>query len=230
MSGAGEASVLDALPVIDSGTVVQVNDAGGGIKYVSRYIGTDNQVIITRLPPVSQLNKSGMGSEDLTYRDTYYRKRKLIMRLIANGQVFAFETEVIDLLLQGCKLLVTSYPKTIQSRLLRKDPRYPCTLPTTMQVGDIELEGVLINLSSGGGLLQLTGEPDYALLQPIKAEQGDAVLNVLMPFDDERVTINARMMSLAPTEHKVGLAFVDGKEAIKKYITTLKLDSISDVF
>ncbi len=230
MSAKGENGLLDTLPVIDSGTVVQVNDSGGGIKYVSRFVGMDNQVIITRLPPVSQLNKSGMGTEDLTYRDTFHKKRKLIMRMIVNGQIFAFETEVIDLMLQGSKLLITTYPKAIQSRLLRKEPRYPCTLPTTLTAGDESLEGVLINLSSSGGLLQLTGESELESLQALKSEQGEVSLNVTMPFDEQPVAIKAKVMSLAAPEYQVGLAFVDGKEAIQKYITTLKLDSIGDFF
>ncbi|MCV6612264.1 MAG: flagellar brake protein [Amphritea sp.] len=230
MSAKGENGLLDTLPVIDSGTVVQVNDSGGGIKYVSRFVGMDNQVIITRLPPVSQLNKSGMGTEDLTYRDTFHKKRKLIMRMIVNGQIFAFETEVIDLMLQGSKLLITTYPKAIQSRLLRKEPRYPCTLPTVLTSGEESLEGVLINLSSSGGLLQLTGEPELESLQALKSEQGEVSLNVTMPFDEQPVAIKAKVMSLAAPEYQVGLAFVDGKEAIQKYITTLKLDSIGDFF
>lgn len=230
MSAKGENGLLDTLPVIDSGTVVQVNDSGGGIKYVSRFVGMDSQVIITRLPPVSQLNKSGMGTEDLTYRDTFHKKRKLIMRMIVNGQIFAFETEVIDLMLQGSKLLITTYPKAIQSRLLRKEPRYPCTLPTVLTTGEESLEGVLINLSSSGGLLQLTGEPELESLQALKSEQGEVSLNVTMPFDEQPVAIKAKVMSLAAPEYQVGLAFVDGKEAIQKYITTLKLDSIGDFF
>lgn len=230
MSDKREDNLAEGLPVIDSGTVVQVNDAGGGIKYVSRFIGMDSQVLITRLPPVSQLNKSGMGTEDLTYRDTFYKKRKLVMRMITNGQIFAFETEVIDLMLQGSKLLITTYPKMVQSRLLRKEPRYPCTLPTTLNGGELALEGVLLNLSSSGGLLQLTGEPDCDPLQPLKAEQSEIDLQVQMPFDEQPVEIKARLMSVSGSDFQVGLEFVDGTEIIQKYITTLKLDSISDFF
>ena len=229
----GESSLLDTLPAIDLGTVIQVNDSGGGIKYVSRFVGMDNQVIITRLPPVSQLNKSGMGSEDLTYRDTFHKKRKLIMRMIANGQIFAFETEVIELILLGSKLLITTYPKAIQCRLLRKEPRYPCTLPTSLIVGEAgeqTFEGVLINLSSNGGLLQLTAESALEPLALLKEEQGEVALKVTMPFDEQPIDIKAKVMSLVAAEHQVGLAFVDGKDAIQKYITTLKLDSLSNIF
>ena len=60
MTADTETVVLKELPKIDQGSVIQVSDTRGELKYVSRFFGVDGQVIITRLPSVSQLKKAGI--------------------------------------------------------------------------------------------------------------------------------------------------------------------------
>ena len=230
MAGENDKAVLDELPFIEQGTVVQVNDAGGGMKYISRFVGIDGQVLITRLPPVTQLKQSGMGTDEMTYRDTFFSKRKMVMRMIARGQVIAFETEIVDVFLQGGKLLISSYPEHIQARSLRKEPRYPCAIPGTLTVGEAAMEGIMVNFSTGGGLYQLTADPDPEVIQKARDEDLDAVLSLQLPFDESPAEIQSKIRSLASVDRQLGLSFSDGKESIQRYITALKLDSISDYF
>ena len=225
-----ETVVLDKLPKIEQGSVIQVSDSTGELKYVSRFFGIDGQVIITRLPAASQLKKSGMGTDELTYRDSFKGKRKLVMRLISNGRVFAFETRVIDLFLMGGKLLMSTYPKQVQSRLLRKEPRYPCAIPAQLIAGDLTVESVLINFSTGGGLLKITDEDTLQSMVPVKTESQDCVLKLQLPFDESPSEVKVRVMSVSTAENQIGLSFTDGREVIQRYITALKLDSISDYF
>ncbi|WP_290701227.1 PilZ domain-containing protein [Amphritea sp.] len=225
-----ETVVLNELPKIEQGSVIQVSDATGELKYVSRFFGIDGQVIITRLPAVSQLKKGGMGTDELTYRDNFKRSRKLVMRLISNGRVFAFESRVIDLFLMGGKLLMTTYPKQIQSRLLRKEPRYPCAIPAQLVAGDLTVESILINFSTGGGLLKITEEEALLSMVPVKNENQDCVLKLQLPFDESPSEVKVRVMSVSTAEKQIGLSFTDGREVIQRYITALKLDSISDYF
>jgi len=225
-----ENQTSDRLPAIEHGAVLQVSDAGGGLKYVSRFVGVDGDVVISRLPAVTQLKKSEMGSDDLTYRDTFFQKRKLVMRLITNGHVYAFETEVIDLFLLGSKLLMSSYPKTVQHRMLRKEPRYPCALSASLQVGEEEMSGIMINFSSNGGLCQFTDEINQEALQKAKQEGLDVVMKLQLPFDENPEQLKGKLMSISGKEKQVGLSFIEGKESIQRYITSLKLESISDHF
>lgn len=222
--------LLDELPAIEQGCVIQVSDAGGGLKYISRFFGVDGKVVITRLPAVSQLKKSGMGTDELTYRDTFTSKRKLVMRMISHGRVYAFETEVVDLFLQGGRLLMTSYPKKIQSRLLRKEPRYPCAIPAELVIGENSISGIMVNFSSGGGLLKLTSLEDSELLQTARSEQQECILRLQLPFDEQLSEVHSRVMSLSVADQQVGVAFTADRDVILRYITALKLESIRDHF
>ncbi|MEH6577296.1 MAG: PilZ domain-containing protein [Amphritea sp.] len=225
-----DTETMDKLPPIESGAVLQVSDAGGSVKYVSRFVGQDGGVIITRLPPISLISKSAKGAEDLTYRDTFYKKRKLVVRLISNGHIFAFETEVIDLFLQGSKLMISSYPKQVQSRMLREEPRYPCTLPSQLTVGELSVTGVLINFSLNGGLFQLTEDVDQAAFVQAKKDDQDLVLKVQLPFDEQPEELTGKLMSVPNNERQLGVSFISGKEKIQRYISSLKLDTISTHF
>ncbi len=230
MLNSNESVTLDELPPIEQGCVIQVSDAGGGLKYISRFSGIDGKVVITRLPAVSQLKKSGMGTDELTFRDTFTNKRKLIMRMISHGRVYAFETEVIDLFLQGGRLLMSSYPKQIQSRLLRKEPRYPCAIPAELCAGDISLNGIMINFSTGGSLLKMTSDEDIQTLQTLRNESQECILKLQLPFDENPSEIHSQVMSVSVPDLHTGLAFTGDRDVIVRYITALKLDSISDYF
>ncbi|WP_432470908.1 PilZ domain-containing protein [Amphritea sp. HPY] len=225
-----ENKTLEKLPPIESGAVLQVSDANGTMKYVTRFVGVDSDVIISRLPSISQLKKSEMGSAELIYRDTFFKKRKLVMRLISNGHVYAFETDVMDLFVQGSRLLMSTYPKLVQGRMLRKEPRYPCTLPAKITVGETNLSGVMINFSQSGGLCQLTEEIDQVTLLQAKDDDLDVSLSLQLPFDDEPAQLKGKLMAVLANEKQLGLSFAEGKELIQRYITSLKLDSISEYF
>ena len=173
---------------------------------------------------------SAKAAENLTYRDTFYKKRKLVVRLISNGHIFAFETEVIDLFLQGCKLMISSYPKRVQSRMLREEPRYPCTLPSQISVGELSASGVLINFSLSGGLFQLTEEVDQEAFVQAKKDDQDLVLKVQLPFDEQPEELTGKLMSVPNNDRQLGVSFTSGKEKIQRYISSLKLDTISNYF
>ncbi|WP_296055923.1 PilZ domain-containing protein [uncultured Amphritea sp.] len=230
MLNVNENVILNELPPIEQGCVIQVSDEGGRLKYISRFFGIDGKVVITRLPAVSQLKQSDMATDELTYRDTFTSRKKLVMRMISHGRVYAFETEVVDLFLQGGRLLMTTYPKKIQSRLLRKEPRYPCTIPAELIIGEHSISGIMVNFSTGGGLLKLTAEQDPELLLQARSQQQACILKLQLPFDEEPSEVDSRVMSLSVTDHHAGLAFTADREVILRYITALKLESVSDYF
>ncbi|RTE66623.1 PilZ domain-containing protein [Amphritea opalescens] len=221
--------VLNEFPALEQDSVIQVSDAGGCFKYISRFFGIDGKVIITRLPSVTQLSKNGMGSDELTYRDTFTKRRKLVMRIISNGRIYAFESEVIDLFLQGGRLLMTSYPDNIQSRSLRKEPRYPCAITAELVVGDATVSGIVINFSTGGGLLKLAEGGDLDVLQEARSEKTECLLKLRLPFDEKPSEVHCKVKSLSP-EKQAGLAFSGDNEVIDRYIHALNLESIGDYF
>jgi len=222
--------ILNEFPPLEQDSIIQVSDAGGCFKYISRFFGIDGKVIITRLPSVTQLSKSGMGSDELTYRDTFTNRRKLVMRIISNGRIYAFESEVIDLFLQGGRLLMTSYPDKIQSRSLRKEPRYPCAIPAELVVGEAAVNGIVINFSTGGGLLKLADGEDFQILQEARTEQTECQLKLQLPFDEKPSVVHSKVKSLSPSEQQAGLAFTSDNEVISRYIHALNLESIGDYF
>lgn len=230
MPNTNESVVLSEFPSLEQDSVIQVNDAGGSFKYISRFFGIDGTVIVTRLPPVSQLVKNGMGTAEFTYRDIFTKRRKLVMRIISKGSVYAFETEVVDLFLQGGRLLITSYPDEIQSRWLRKEPRYPCAITAELMVGDKSVSGIMINFSTGGGLLKLTGEEVFAILQQARTDETECLLKLQLPFDEKPAQVRTKVMSLSVADQQAGVAFTSDREIITRYINALKLESIGDYF
>lgn len=222
--------ILNEFPLLEQDSVIQVSDAGGCFKYISRFFGIDGKVVITRLPSVTQLVRSGMGSDELTYRDMFTKKRKLVMRIISNGRIYAFESEVIDLFLQGGRLLMTSYPDNIQSRWLRKEPRYPCAITAELMIKEQSLSGIMINFSSGGGLLKLTEDQDLTEVQRARADQMECLLKLQLPFDEKPAEVHSKVMSVSLADLHAGVAFIADREVILRYINALKLESIGDFF
>ena len=56
------------------------------------------------------------------------------------------------------------------------------------------------------------------------------ILKLQLPFDEEPSEVDSRVMSLSVTDHHAGLAFTADREVILRYITALKLESVSDYF
>lgn len=153
------------------------------------------------------------------------------MRLVAQGSVFAFESEVTAVNYSGCKLLLSSFPKLIQSQVLRRDARFPCALTASCEYQGAQFKAVIVDISNGGCQMYLDSS-DLALeIDEIKSQ--DMLLRIRLPVDEAVENINSTVMSVQKVkghELSLGLAFKQPEKSINDYINSLQLGDMSALF
>lgn len=86
----------------------------------------------------------------------------LICRFVAEaeqGRVYAFKSEILNVISHPYRLLVIRYPEVAQYLSLRSDKRNPVRIPVKIQLAAGEqIEAELLDLSVKGGLLALSQE------------------------------------------------------------------------
>lgn len=90
------------------------------------------------------------------------QKTGLICRFVAEaeqGRVYAFKSEILNVISHPYRLLVIRYPEVAQYLSLRSDKRNPVRIPVKIQLAAGEkIEAELLDLSVKGGLLALSQE------------------------------------------------------------------------
>lgn len=207
------------LPALAPGMFVQIDSEDNKFKYMAYLVGVDeNRTLITQLPTAKQLNRL-----DLIYEDLLPVHHKVVMRLVQEGIVYAFRTEVLGLMYKPSRLLFTSYPTDIQTRVLRKDHRYPCTLPATIK----GLDGFLTNVSHGGCQFQFPlTENAVGTLTP---SDDKLALTIRFPYDSNASGLNVTIKSVREEKELgvVGLAIEGDSSAIDKYMDSLQLEALA---
>lgn len=221
-------SCLLRLPV---GSVIQVTSTDKSLSYMTHLVGIDGErSIISNIPSMKQLNKEGAIFEDI-----FYAERPLIMRVVASGLVYAFQTTIMGCYRHGnthTHLLLSTYPGAIQQRNLRKEARYPCTIPSDIVVGDQTFNGVVTNISSGGCLFCLMSDKDVERLQTAKTEGEVMTIQIHFPLADNPDRIEAKICSSKTEDdlYKLGLSFEKDNTNLKRFMDALHLESVSALF
>lgn len=219
------AAMLNRLSI---GDMVQISSADNSFKYLSRLVGCDGtRTLITPLPSAKQLKKDGVG---VVYDDVFFNERPLVMRIIADGNIYAFKSHVSGINYNGCKLLLSNFPSKIQSQKLRRDARYPCTLPANCQIEETHFSGVVINISRGGCQLQCHTEEANTLLT---AKDKELALTLKLTSDNEAVTLKTTVMSVTKIDDhhfNLGIAFQQSETHINDYLNSLQLGEMSKLF
>jgi len=201
---------------------------GGGLKYRSKVVGYDSGLLITALPAAAQLPESQTPFESFLGADT-----ALVMRLIVDGNIYAFGSKVKVQYQEGCKLLLSSLPEKIQIRKLRAGVRYPCVLQAGFLLGETKYRGVLINISEGGCLLRMKLTSNVDGIKAIMENDKTSTLNVRFPFDSSDSSFHIKIKSLSQeTGHLLlGLSYADSEETavvVKRYLDYMQLEQLSE--
>ena len=229
MSNATQVSPAAMLAKLSLGALVQVSSPDGSLKYLTRLIGVDgSKTLITALPTPKQLKKETVS---VVYDNLFFPDKVFVMRLIAQGSVFAFESIVTAVNYTGCKLLLTSFPKNIQSQTLRQDARFPCTFSAQCQLEEIVFDGVLVDISNGG--CQLHFDPEQFNIELDKLKNQHLTLTVHFTHEDNSSSLDATIMSVQKIENHdvvLGLAFVQTQKVVSDYINSLQLGEMTSLF
>jgi hypothetical protein len=208
------------------GTSVQVSSTDKKIQYSTVLLGADRgNTIITRLPSAKLL-----GLEQAIYDDLFFSGKVFIFRMILNGVVHAFKTATIASYHKPSRLLITEHPAEVQTRELRKEKRYPCTLP--IKFNDPSIEGLIANISTGGCQIVLSKTTAPENIEALQNITEEISLDITYPNNDNISTQQAEIKSIKNSAKQciLGIAFSGNMTAAEQYINSLQLEEIGDTF
>lgn len=226
---AAETSPANMLAKLQLAALVQVSSLDGSLKYLTRLVGVDsNKVLITALPTPKQMKKETV---DVVYDNLFFPEKKLVMRLIAQGSIFAFESEVIAVNYSGSKLLLSSFPTSIQSQALRRDARLPCALSCSCQYQGQAFTAVIVDISQGGCQLHF----DPSQLSTSMADIKDQHIQLRLRFypEDAQHELTVKVIAYtktSSTQASLGIAFIQAEASVQNYLDSLQLGDMSTMF
>ncbi len=226
MAARVEKPIPEIVQAFKNGESVQIaSKESQTVKYLSRYIGTDGKrLFITELPTPRQLKR-----DSVRYNELFFPGHNFVMRLVFNGVVYAFESAVIGLFHKEGNLLLSSFPKTIHQRVLRKESRYACTLLSKFEVAAQEVDGVITNISLSGCQLLINSRESEALLKPLENSGSLVVFKVFFPYEDGEQVIDGEVKSIKLGDNQslvLGILFNGDTSVVKRYFDVLHLEDI----
>ena len=208
--------------------MIQASSVDKSIQYMTHLVGIDgDKVLITSVPSMKQINREGM-----VFDDVFYPERPLIMRVLSDGIVYAFETHIISVHHSSSRLLISTYPETIQKRNLRKEARYPCALATTMTIRDATLLGAITDINLSGCQLCVAADTDIEPCREALELNETIALQLQFPNRGEPDQLAAKICHLHSDGEMfhLGLAFEGEISSVKMFIDALHLESVGNLF
>lgn len=210
------------------GSAIHVIGENGQLKYRANVAGYDSGILITSMPSSKQLQE-----DEVVYSDLFQEGMKLLMRLIVEGTIYAFKSEVRAVNLQSCKLLMSSLPKNIQIRKLRQGVRYPCMLQAGVVLGETKYRGILLNISEGGCLFRMKATTKVDAIKALIEKEVTSSLNVRFPFEDNNSSLYVKIKSVkeeSSGDLLVGISFAEkeASEVVRKYLDFMQLEDLSE--
>jgi len=144
----------------------------------------------------------------------------LNVRSISRGSVFGFHTEILSTHTLSESVLFVSYPKSIQTQVIRKSLRVKCLFPASLTKDGLSLPGTVADISQGGchfqakkALFNSDQIPDFQVGNEMK-------IALSLPGIEGEKIINIKIINIALDVEKVevGLAFNNPDETILKFI------------
>ena len=147
----------------------------------------------------------------------------VIVRYVHKGTVYGFKCTLLNIMDKPFRLMVLSYPTTIETVRLRKQERIACFIPITMDIDgetlrgmvrDISMEGCGIALSNSreAGLLEVKAPAEAALSMQILGSRVHATIEVVNSRrHNNKLILGSRFKDLT----------ADASAGIQTYIDTM---------
>lgn len=207
-------------------SVVQVNSDSGDFHFTVSLVGVDSpNSVITTLPLKQSL------PEGFAYNALFALGDVFEMRTIHKGYVVAFESSFKAIYDE--RLLITQFPEMIETRLLRAETRFPCALACDIRQAGCESYGVISNISHGGCQLEVNQDANFRFIENAVGQNTLVALEVFFPTMEAPFVIEAFVRSASCQQDgacKVGIAFRQNYEVVRKYLESLQLDSVAPFF
>lgn len=194
---------------IPLGTRLLIEPAGLGDRFKSMFIGMErNRFLIAKIPRVP-----GVGEH-------LYVEKPVTVRYLHEGNVYGFETKILNVAMSPFRLLFLQYPYMLETLNLRNSQRLDCYLPATIKLGQDWYEGMILNISAGGCQLAMESKQGRKL-PPVTADD-QVMLEFKMFGTDQPIMIGgtARNVNLTGNNRlAMGVKFDDLSEYAEKIIS-----------
>jgi hypothetical protein len=209
------------------GTTVQVSAKSPNAQYMTRLVGSDgSDSLLTLLPSITNFKDNGGR---LTYEAIFATTNHLLMRVVMDGFVYGFVSEVYGTFSKHNKLLISSIPTQMQLRTLRQEVRYSCTHHSVVEIANESCEGYVTDISASGCQVRLTESRLLSLMQTCLKSVEPIRLKILLPYAKDYITLRVIIKSINKIDERVitmGLSFNGGTEPIIEYLDSLRLDNM----
>ncbi|WP_300458530.1 flagellar brake protein [Desulfobacula sp.] len=125
---------------IDIGTKVYLETEEGRFSVTSIFVGmlTDEFMIIT--PPKG----------DNAIKDKLFPGRKMVVKYLYDGSIYAFQTSVIEMITTPISALVIHFPKGVQQRELRVAKRNNVVIPGRIEINKTGFDVLVNDINKNG--------------------------------------------------------------------------------
>ncbi len=218
-----ESSCVEMCPGVAMEMPMQLTVEGIGT-FKSLLIGAEHgRYLLVKMPHVPDLVSK------------LYQKNHVIVRYLHSGKVFGFRSTLIGAIKEPVRLYLLSYPESIESHNTRKNERFDCLIPASINLEglpeEIECKGFINDMSIGGCRFRAKAS---ACTDLDKLNVGDT-LNLSFRFLGEEtmqmLVVELRSMVVDKQQVTMGFSIKDGIETepqrraltfIREIITSLQ--------
>ncbi len=125
---------------IEIGTIVYLSIEGVGFNVSSVFVGlfSDEYVIIT------------LPKRFKTVQSKLFPGNKMVVKYLHNGSLYAFQSEIIEIITHPIRTIAIEYPKIVQNQELRSSRRNNVAIPGRVEFKSHELSVVVFDISRYG--------------------------------------------------------------------------------
>ncbi len=126
--------------IIEIGTKLHLEIEGVSYPVVSVFVGMSfNEYVVIKIP--THIN---------SIKEKLFSGNSIVVKYIFKGTVFAFQTDLIEMLTAPVRALILRYPKIVQNHELRGTKRNKCFIPTNLIVRKNKKKGVIKDINKSG--------------------------------------------------------------------------------
>jgi len=178
---------------VEIGVPIKVELEGIEISLQSSIVGLENDkyIIIKAPEPFSRIgHKLCKGTS-------------LIIRYITDGTVYAFQTNIIEIINKPLSLLFVEYPKIIQRHDLREQRRINCHIPVHLSANSVENIGCIIDIATSGCRCLVSGAKNPSL---ISCDLDELItLKCIIPGTKDVTTLQGKIKNLKRTRKEIDI-------------------------
>ncbi|MBN1548003.1 MAG: flagellar brake protein [Syntrophaceae bacterium] len=201
-------SIVENTVIIPVGTFLKIDIEGISYRLNSEIVGYEkSEYLIIKMPKSSNINY---------LKTKFYRGNKIIIRYLDRGTVYRFETEIIGIMYDPARLILTKYPKIVSEYDLRDKRRYECFIPAQAKLDQDTYLGMIVDISENGCLLMLKASENDKLPASNIGDQFE--FTIVIPGTDvgQKLSMEIRNIKRDSNVCFLGGNFIQINEELKK--------------